>query len=161
MVLLMIANHARSDGTGSWPSILTLARESRLSRRTVQRCISKLSHMTTSKKDAHRELPELIARIGKGPYGANLYDIPGVRLARGERQFDAGGRQSVTGGASSSDAGGASRVTPNPSLTVLKDKETLRWEIINKAIRETEQNKSKNKPSAEELIEKYMAEVSL
>ena len=42
IVLLMIANHAHSDGTGAWPSIETLARESRLSERTVQRAIRRL-----------------------------------------------------------------------------------------------------------------------
>lgn len=35
VVLLMIANHAHSDGTGAWPSLITLAREARISRRTV------------------------------------------------------------------------------------------------------------------------------
>ena len=57
-------------------------------------------------------------RTGKGPYGANVYDIPGVKLTQG-------GRQTVTVGAPDTDAGGAPQVTPNPSLTVPKDKEEL------------------------------------
>jgi len=76
VVLLMIANHAKSDGTGAWPSIHTLAKESRLSDRTVQRCIKRLS--------LHWKKiwpPELLVRSGKGPYGSNLYDIPGVKLS--------------------------------------------------------------------------------
>jgi hypothetical protein len=78
VVLLMIANHAKSDGTGAWPSIHTIAKESRLSDRTVQRCIKRLS--LNWKKIWP---PELIVRTGKGPYGSNLYDIPGVKLSPG------------------------------------------------------------------------------
>ncbi len=118
VVLLMIANHAKSDGTGAWPSVSTLSKESRLSRRTVQRCVSRLSHPWSGRADWHKDPPELNVRIGKGPYGSNLYDIPGVKLTQG-------GRHSVTGGASDSDAGGASPVSPNPSLTVNKDKEAF------------------------------------
>ena len=76
VVLLMIANHAKSDGSGAWPSIHTIAKESRLSDRTVQRCIKRLS--------LHWKKiwpPELLVRTGKGPYGSNLYDIPGVKLS--------------------------------------------------------------------------------
>jgi len=76
VVLLMIANHAKSDGSGAWPSIHTLAKESRLSDRTVQRCIKRLSR--NWKKIWP---PELLVRTGKGPYGSNLYDIPGVKLS--------------------------------------------------------------------------------
>jgi hypothetical protein len=109
VVLLMIANHARSDGTGAWPSVQTLCKECRLARRTVQRCLSRLSKPW--------KFPiELRISVAKGPYGANLYEIPGVKLTQG-------GRQIGTGGASLSDAGGAPQVTPNPSLTVHKDKE--------------------------------------
>ena len=120
VVLLMIANHARSDGTGAWPSVHTLARESRLSRRTVQRCVNRLSRPWKGIK-----IPELSVRIGKGPYGSNLYEIGGVKMTQGGRQF-------VTGGASDSDAGGASAVSPNPSLTVPKDKEEFISEIDHK-----------------------------
>jgi len=113
VVLLMIANHCRSDGTGAWPSVQTLCKESRLARRTVQRCVNRLTRNWKGIWPA-----ELNVRIGKGPYGANLYDIPGVKLTQG-------GRQTVTGGASDCDAGGAPQVTPNPSLTVPKHKEEL------------------------------------
>ena len=41
-VLLGIANHSSPDGTGSWPSVDTLCRYTRLSRSTVQRCIKSL-----------------------------------------------------------------------------------------------------------------------
>jgi hypothetical protein len=76
VVLLMIANHARSDGGGSWPSIETLARESRMQRRQVQRCVRRL------------ELSgELVTTRGGGPGGANMYSLPmvgSVNLTRGE-----------------------------------------------------------------------------
>ena len=122
VVLLMIANHAKSDGTGAWPSVATICKESRLSRRTVQRCLSRLSRKWKFE-------PELNVRVGKGPFGANLYDLPGVKLTQGGRQF-------VAGGAPDTDAGGASRVTPNPSLTVHKDKEGRKYKVSVEGFRE-------------------------
>ena len=105
IVLLMIANHAKSDGTGAWPSISTLAKESRLGERTVQRAILKLA-----------KSGELRVQRSKGPYGANLYDLPGVRLAPGGVKRDSEGCQSGP-------VRGVTAVSPNPSLTVRKDKE--------------------------------------
>jgi len=110
VVLLMIANHARSDGTGAWPSVHTLAIESRLSDRTVQRCIRRLSRHTKFGE------PEVNVRPSKGPYGANLYDIPGVKLSPG-------GVKTGKEGVSDSVTTPVSQVSPNPSLTVLKDKD--------------------------------------
>jgi hypothetical protein len=104
VVLLMIANHARSDGSGAWPSIHTLAKECRLGDRTVQRAIASL---VSSK--------ELRVTYNKGPYGANLYDIPGVRLTPP-------GASRVKEGCQSAPILDARAVSPNPSLTVLKDK---------------------------------------
>src|SRR5277367_5324791 len=42
LTLIMIANHAHADGTGAWPSIATLAKETRMSERGVQYCLQKL-----------------------------------------------------------------------------------------------------------------------
>jgi hypothetical protein len=42
LVLLMIANHAHADGSGAYPSLSTLARESRLSQRQVIRILKQL-----------------------------------------------------------------------------------------------------------------------
>jgi hypothetical protein len=64
LTLLMIANHAHSDGTGAWPSIATLARETRLSPRGVQYCIGYL-----------RESGELLVIPDAGPRGCNAYAI--------------------------------------------------------------------------------------
>jgi len=41
-VLLGIANHAQPNGAGAFPSLETLARYTRLSKSTVQRCVKKL-----------------------------------------------------------------------------------------------------------------------
>jgi hypothetical protein len=76
-VLLSIANHAKSDGTGAWPSVPTIARESRLSVRQVQRCFTVLVN-----------LGELRLSKETGPHGCNLYSLPkmrGVKLSPGER----------------------------------------------------------------------------
>ena len=81
VVLLMIANHARSDGTGAWPSVPTIARESRIAVRTVQRTLKRLARVT---RDIQ---PELLIEEGKGPHGCNLYAIPGVKVSPGGRQI--------------------------------------------------------------------------
>lgn len=80
VVLLMIANHAHSDGTNAFPSYDTIARESRISHRQVTRIIPKL--------EASGEL--VIDRHG-GPSLPNKYTIPLSRdiLSRQTRQ---GGR---------------------------------------------------------------------
>lgn len=118
VVLLMIANHARSDGSGAWPSVHTLAKECRLGDRTVQRAIRALA-----------ETGELRVRIGKGPYGANLYDLPGVRLTPGGVKRDREGCQTGT-------PGGDRAVSPNPSLTVHKDKEGMLYRITSERTRQ-------------------------
>ncbi len=105
VVLLMVANHARSDGSGAWPSIHTLAKECRLGDRTVQRAIVSLA-----------KSGELRVYKNKGPYGANLYDLPGVKLTPGGVNLDREECQSEP-------ILDATAVSPNPSLTVPKDKE--------------------------------------
>jgi hypothetical protein len=105
VVLLMIANHARSDGSGAWPSIRTLAKECRLSDRTVQRAIIALV-----------KTRELRVTHNKGPFGANLYDLPGVKLTPPVTD-------KVEGGCQTAPILDDTAVSPNPSLSVLKDKE--------------------------------------
>jgi hypothetical protein len=63
-VLISIANHAKSDGTGAWPSVSTIAREAHLSIRQVQYCLVSLA-----------KLGELRVSSG-GPHGCNLYSLP-------------------------------------------------------------------------------------
>jgi len=64
-VLISIANHAKADGTGAWPSIQTIAREARLSEREVQYSLKILE-----------SLGELAIGSGAGPKGCNLYSLP-------------------------------------------------------------------------------------
>lgn len=64
LTLLMIANHAHSDGTGAWPSIALLAEETRLSERGVQYCIERL-----------KDSGELLVLPDAGPRGTNAYAI--------------------------------------------------------------------------------------
>jgi hypothetical protein len=65
VVLLMVANHARSDGSGAWPSVRTLAREARISPRAVQYTVRRLERSG-----------ELGTKVGCGPGGSNLYSLP-------------------------------------------------------------------------------------
>src|SRR5579863_4006594 len=74
VVLLMIANHAHSDGTGAWPAAETLARESRITARHVVRIIPKLE--ASGELEVHK---------GAGPRGTNLYSILGLRCAADDK----------------------------------------------------------------------------
>jgi hypothetical protein len=103
VVLLMIANHARSDGTGAWPSVKTLAKESRVAERTIQRTINRLGRWQ------HGFDPELIVEKGKGPHGCNLYTIPGVKLSPQPRHL-------VHTGVSDTVTPPVSLVSPEPSF---------------------------------------------
>jgi hypothetical protein len=42
LVLLVLADHAKKDGTASWPALDTIARETRMSKRAVQDALKKL-----------------------------------------------------------------------------------------------------------------------
>lgn len=76
VVLLMIANHAHSDGTGAFPSFDTLAREARMSYRQITRIIPKLA-----------KSGELRVEKSAGPHGVNVYSLPFTRdiLSRDKR----------------------------------------------------------------------------
>ncbi len=67
LVLLMIANHAHTDGTGACPAIPTLAAETRLTERGVRYILPKLELSA-----------ELVIERDAGPYGTHLYSLPGV-----------------------------------------------------------------------------------
>jgi len=109
----MIANHAKSDGSGAWPSIHTIAKESRLSDRTVQRCIRRLTRKWKVWP------PELIVRTGKGPYGSNLYDLPGVKLS------PPGVKTGIPPVSDTVTPPVSELCHPNRPLTVSKDKEEI------------------------------------
>lgn len=65
LTLLMIGNHAHSDGTGAYPSLKTLAGETRMSVRQVARNIEVLI-----------ESGELQAAKDAGPRGVTVYALP-------------------------------------------------------------------------------------
>ena len=98
VVLLMVANHARSDGTGAWPSIATLAKECRMSERGVRYCLRELE-----------ESGELRTEIGEGPHGTNMYSLPMV-----------GGQILPQGGKAIAGEGGKA-IAPDPSFNRPKE----------------------------------------
>lgn len=72
LVMLLIANHAHSDGSNAFPSLDTLAAEARMSVRQIARIIDKL--------EASQELK--VMRSG-GRY-SHRYSLPGVALQQQE-----------------------------------------------------------------------------
>lgn len=115
VVLLMIANHARSDGTGAWPSVKTIAKESRVAERTVQRTIKRLTRWT------HNIEPELVCDKGKGPHGCNLYSIPGVKLSPTRCQTGTLGVSDIV-------THPVSQVSPEPSFNRPKSNRNTRFQ---------------------------------
>jgi hypothetical protein len=105
IVLLMIANHAKADGTGAWPSVETLAKESRMSARNVQRC---LRHLV--------ETGELAIKEKAGPSGTHIYRLPKMT---GAKLSPLSGVTNRAGGVTNR-AKKMSELSPEPSLTVLK-----------------------------------------
>jgi hypothetical protein len=95
-VLLSIANHARADGTGAWPSIPRIARESGLSCREVYRSIDELV-----------ALGELSVIRGGGRRHTNLYSLKRMTTCHGSEG------ETVTSSHRNPD-----QMSPEPSLTV-------------------------------------------
>lgn len=85
-VLLSIANHAGPSGSGSWPSVKTIAKEARLSEREVQYAKAEL-----------KRIGELEEQIGAGPKGVNLYSLPKMGTISTGAKF-APSAQDVVGG---------------------------------------------------------------
>lgn len=93
LVLLVLADHAKKDGTNAWPSIDTIAHEARLSRAQVIRCLNEL-------KEA-----EAIVERGSSRSGTKVYDV-------------VMGSHIATGGGRISASEGGRRMRPEPSLVV-------------------------------------------
>ena len=64
LLLLAIADYAKDDGSNAWPSLKTLAKKTRMSRRNAIKVIKKLE-----------ESRELRVRREQGPNGTNFYDL--------------------------------------------------------------------------------------
>lgn len=98
MVLVVIADCCKDDGSGAWPTIDTIAERAGISERTAQYSIRRLV-----------ALGELIIDEGAGPKGAHLYSVVmdqmGVRKQQGA---ESAGVQNTT-------EGGAITVAPDPS----------------------------------------------
>lgn len=105
LVLLAIANYAKDDGSGAWPSIAALARDTRLSSRNVQYIVHKLA-----------ERGQLNVHRGAGPHGAHLYDVVmgGAKSAPVEDAKIADAK--IAEGVQPSVLGGAIAIAPNPSV---------------------------------------------
>lgn len=91
LVLLVLADHAKKDGTNAWPSIDTIAHEARMSRSQVIRCLSGL------KTDGS------IKERGASRQGTIVYDV-------------VMGSQYATGGGRISASEGGRKMRPEPSL---------------------------------------------
>lgn len=64
VLLLVIGDRANEDGTDAWPAISTIAKRSRVPRRTAQRRLRRLE-----------EVGELVTLVGIGPRGQNIYIV--------------------------------------------------------------------------------------
>lgn len=106
LVMLVLADHAKDDGTNAWPSVATIATQARLSERQTQRALRNLE-----------ELGEIVA-TGRSQKGTTVYSIVGYRVHEGIEGGDnmaprqgVGGDMDGTGGVTSTTPGGDVGVT--------------------------------------------------
>lgn len=114
LVLLVIGDCCKDDGSDAWPSVSLIAERAGISERTVQRCLQELT-----------ELGELQIRYKAGPREANLYDVimGGDRLSPRKVGGDKEGGGVVTktvGGGDRAVSPDPSLIRPNPSLSLFK-----------------------------------------
>jgi DNA-binding transcriptional regulator YhcF (GntR family) len=108
LVLLSIANHASHDGDSSHPAIATIARETRMNRRAVQRTLPKLE-----------KLGELEILRGHGRHNTHTFKLPKyIEMAALVRLFQKEKAAFGTEKAAFGTTKGGLR-PPEPSLTVL------------------------------------------
>lgn len=103
LVLIVLADYANEDGSLAYPSVATIARDTRLSERQVQYCLRGL------------EEAGAIKQAGKRSNGTVTYQVVmgGANIAPGGAVDCTGGVQSTTGGG----AVGCTRSTQDPPLT--------------------------------------------
>jgi len=102
LLLLAIADHAHDDGTGSYPSIATLARKIRMSERQVYRLI-----------DFLQDSGELIVESSGSPLGTNLYSVV---IVGGDKMSGVGGDKMSGGGDMDVRGGGDIVMSDEPSF---------------------------------------------
>jgi len=115
LVLLSLANHARADGTGAWPSRRQIATEARLSERQVQRCIQNLE------RDGR-----ITVQRGEGPHGTNMCTVmmsEPSRSAGGDNMSPDGGETDRLGETSTTQGGdtGVSRTVLEPPNSEIQE----------------------------------------
>jgi hypothetical protein len=107
LLLIVLANHAHDDGRWAFPSVNTMTRYTRLTRRNVQLLLRKLE-----------ESGEL-APMGVHNSGTHIYRLILPGFSEGGVKFTPAkkrGAQSSARGGDPSDAGGAIPMTPEPSV---------------------------------------------
>jgi hypothetical protein len=116
LVLIVLADHAREDGTSAWPSLETIAHQAKLSERQARRCLRNL--------EASGEIRE----TGRSRKGTHIYEFP--LYQKGDNMTPLGGTNR---------AGGGDMMTPDPSLeqpsvvlakTVPKDQRDEVWDTL-------------------------------
>lgn len=148
LVLLVVAHHINHGTDCAWPSIATIAKESRLSERQVQYSLKVLE-----------ESGELTVARGTGRKHTNLYSMPQIRVQSTSPFIGKGANGDTKGCRLEQER--VKPTAPEQYLTGIKDNSTLRWEIINQAIQETEANHSRDKKSASELIAERFAQAGI
>lgn len=131
LVLLVLADKANDDGTGAWPSVDTISRESRLSRRAVQECLRSL------------ESSGAIVERGKSRAGTHVYDV-----VMGGAESAPGGAESDVEGAQETARGGAvaapepsrepSEVQPSRELARASLQRARTWSVDRKLVSDVE-----------------------
>ena len=122
LVLLCMANYAGEDGLNCFPSISTLARNSRLASRTVQRHITKLLDMGLIRKGNQSIVAALIARADRRPI---VYDLMIPRgVTQSPRSTD-GVTPRASRGDRKRERGDSAESTDPPSRSSLKHKSAL------------------------------------
>ncbi len=97
LVLLVLADHAKEDGTCSWPSVATIAKEARLSERQAQYALRGLEQAE----------PPAIVKTGVTKTGTRVYSV-NMKGAISAPLENGKGVQSTTTGVQS--------IAPEPSL---------------------------------------------
>lgn len=117
LVLLSIANHADARGENAFPAVETIAREARMSARTVQYAIKELERSG-----------ELVIERGAGRSGTHLFTLPGImqpglplkpRGAKSAPSQNLQGCNPEQGGVQDTTKRGEESA-PKPSLTVIE-----------------------------------------
>lgn len=116
LVLICIANHAHADGSNSYPSFNTIAREGHLSRSEVIRSIQELERGG-----------ELSVEREAGPHGTNMYSLPRFMEARRDQLVAKRDQLLVSSGAQlvASGVQASRQKRPEPSFNRTKPKDII------------------------------------